>query len=196
MVSASPGTLDSPTPGGSLPQRPPGVREFLRGPRLVDRKAFAFVIVIFILVLVVFAAAYYAFVSTDKPPATAPVGFAPAYMVGLNGTFNVTSDSNASWSGTGFQVNLSINNVWAVAVPLASSGQNATLLIGPPSHKDAYHVRWVDRDRDGDVSVGDVFWITGDGVGLPSLSYVQFDLTWRSGGWTATEFFVTSSTII
>ncbi len=180
----------------AVPPRAKGIRGFLQGPRLADRRGFSFVIVIFVLVLVVFAAAYYAFVSTDKPAATAPVGFAPAYMVGLNGTFNVSSDSNASWGWTGFEVNLSINNLWAVAVPLAASGQNATLLIGPPSHKDAYHVRWMDRDGDGAVSVGDVFWITGNGVGLPALSYVQFDLTWRSGGWTATEFFVTSSTII
>ncbi len=181
---------------GTVPPRANGLRGFLRGPRLADRRGFGFVVVIFVLVLVVFAAAYYAFVTTSQPPANAPVRFDSAYMVRLNGTFNVSSDSNATWSGAGFDVNLSINNVWGVAVPLASSGQNATVLIGPPAHKDAYHVRWVDRDGDGSVSVGDVFWITGNGVGLPALSYVQFDLTWRSGGWTATEFFVTSSTII
>ncbi len=180
----------------SVPPRAKGLRGFLQGPRLADRRGFGFVLVIFVLVLVVFAAAFYAFVSTDKPATTAPVAFDAAYMVGLNGTFNVSSDSNATWTWTGFDVNLSINNVWAVAVPLASSGQNATLLIGPPTHKDVYHVRWVDRDGNGAVSVGDVFWITGDRAGLPALSYVQFDLGWRSGGWTATEFFVTSSSII
>ncbi len=196
MAAPGPGPSGPPAPAEPQPQRPPGLRGFLRGPRLVDHKGFGFVLVIFVLVLVVFAGAYYAFVSTDKPAATAPIAFDTAYMVARNGTFNVSSGSNASWRWTGFDVNLSINNVWAAAVPLASSGQNATLLIGPPMHKDAYHVRWMDRDADGAVSVGDVFWITGDGVGLPALSYVQFDLTWRSGGWTATEFFVTSSTII
>ncbi len=184
------------TPSTTPPQRAQGLRGFLRGPRLADRRGFGFVLVIFVLVLVVFGAAYYAFVTTSVPPASAPVQFEAAYMVGLNGTFNVSSDSNATWAWTGFDVNLSINNVGSVAVPLAPSGQNATLLVGPSSPKDAYHVRWIDRDGNGAVSPGDVFWITGDGVGLPALSYVQFQLTWRSAGWTATEYFVTSSTII
>lgn len=153
-------------------------------------------VVIFLLVLVVFGAAYYAFVTTYKPAANAPIRFDSAYMVRQNGTFNVSSDSNATWAWTGFDVNLSVNNVWGAAVSLAPSGQNATLLIGPPSHKDAYHVRWLDRDGDGAVGIGDAFWITGDGVGLPALSYVKFDLVWRASGWTATEYFVTSSTII
>ncbi len=193
---SAPPPKSPPAASAAVPPRAEGLRGFLRGPRLADRRGFGFVIVIFVLVLVVFAAAYYAFVTTSLPAANAPVRFDSAYMVGGNGTFNVSSDSNATWSSTGFEVNLSINNVWAVAAPLATSGKNTTLLIGPPTHKDAYQVRWMDRDGNGAVSVGDVFWITGAGVGLPSLSYVQFDLTWRSGGWTATEFFVTSSTII
>lgn len=151
---------------------------------------------IFVLVLVVFGAAYYAFVTTLTPAASAPVRFDPAYMVHQNGTFNVSSDSNTSWAWTGFEVNVSINNVWGVAVALGPSGQNATLLVGSSTHRDTYHVRWMDRDGDGAVSVGDTFWITGDGAGLPQLSYVHFSLTWRASGWTANEYFVTSSTII
>ena len=195
---AAPGaeSSGSPASGESPPQRPPGLRRFLRGPRLADRRGFGFVVVIFVLVLVVFGAAYYAFVTTLKPPASAPIRFDSAYMVLRNGTFNVSSDSNATWAWSGFEVNLSINNVWGAAVALAPNGENATLLVGPSSHRDPYHVRWVDRDGDGAVSVGDVFWITGDGVGLPALSYVQFSLTWRASSWTATEYFVTSSTIV
>ncbi len=196
MATPSSGSSDSSASGESPPQRPPGLRGFLRGPRLVDRRGFGFVVVIFLLVLVVFGATYYAFVTTLKPAASAPIGFDSAYMVLQNGTFNVSSDSNTSWAWTGFEVNLSINNVWGVAAALAPSGQNATLMIGPSAHQDTYHVRWLDRDSDGAVSVGDSFWITGDGIGLPRLSYVQFSLTWRASGWMANEYFVTSSTII
>ena len=184
------------SPATASPPRPAGLRAFLRGPRLADRKGFGFVVVIFLLVLVVLGVAYYAFVSTLRPVPVAPIRFDNAYMAHGNGTFNVSSDSNTSWNWTGFSVNVSINNVGGDAVPLAASGLNATLYIGTPTHKDAYHVVWIDRDRDGAVSTGDVFSITGAGVGLPPLSYVQFSLTWRVAGWTATEYFVTSSAIV
>ncbi len=151
---------------------------------------------IFVLVAVVFAVAFYGFVTTLKPLPPAPVQFAPAYMVDGNGTFNVTSVGNASWAWTGFMVNLTVNNFGAAAVPLASSGQNATFLIGSATHKDYYHVVWIDQDRDGKVSVGDKFWVTGDGTGLPGLSYVKVSLIWNRGAWTATEYFVTSSAIV
>jgi hypothetical protein len=180
------------------PVRPPpiGPRDFLRGPRLADRRGFGFVVLIFVLVVVVFGVAYYAFVTTLTPVPTGPVRFDTAYMVRLNGTFNVSADSGESWSWTGFSVNLSINNVGGNAVPLAASGRNASLVIGTAAHKDTYHVIWIDRDGDGAVSIGDVFWVTGNGIGLPALSYIQFSLTWRAGGWTATEYFVTSSAIV
>lgn len=162
----------------------------------MDHRGFWFVIVIFVGVLIVFGVAYYAFVTTLQPPATAPVGFAPAYMVGGNGTFNVSSDSNGTWGWTGFGVSLTINNFHAASVSLARSGENATLQVGSGTHTDLYHVVWLDRDHDGAVSVGDTFWITGVDVALPALSYVQFGLTWRAVGWTATEYFVTSSAIV
>lgn len=180
----------------SLPPRPAGVRGFLRGPRLADRRGFTFLIAIFVLVIAVFAVAFYGFETTLRPLPTAPIQFTPAYMVRGNGTFNVSSDANTSWPATGFSVNLSINNFGGVSVPLAVSGENATFLIGSASHRDVYHVIWFDRDHDGQVSVGDVFWVTGNGVRLPGLSYCQLGLTWKAGGWTATEYWVTSSAIV
>lgn len=186
----------APSPGPSLPARPPGLRGFLRGPRLVDRRGFGFVLVIFVLVAVVFAIAFYEFTVTLQPLPSAPVRFGPAYMVNQNGTFNVSSDSNGSWSWQNFTVNLTINNFGGAAVALAASGANATLLVGSPTHKDYYHVVWLDRDHDGRVSVGDSFWVMGSGVGLPALSYVKFSLVWNHGAWTAAEYFVTSSAIV
>lgn len=183
----------SPSP---MPEPPRGLRGFLRGPRLVDHKGLWFIVVIFVLVAVVFAIAFYEFTITLQPIPNAPVKFSAAYMVGGNGTFNVSDVSNASWPWQNFTVNLTVNNFGAVAVPMASSGANATLQIGPAAHKDFYHIVWLDRDHDGKVSVGDVFWITGDGVGLPSLSYVAFSLIWNDGAWTAPEYFVTSSAIV
>lgn len=183
-------------PAPSLPSRPSGWRGFLRGPRLFDRKGFGFVVAIFALVLVVFAVAFYGFVTTLQPLPSAPVQFAAAYMLGGNGTFNVTAVGNASWTWTGFTVNLTINNFGAAAVPLAASGHNATFYIGSPTQKNYYHVIWTDTDRDGRVSVGDVFWVKGDGVGLPGLSYVKVSLIWNRGTWTASEYFVTSSAIV
>jgi len=179
-----------------VPPRPKGVRGFLRGPRLVDRRGFGFLVAIFTLVLIVFGVAFYAFVTTLQPLPSAPVEFAAAYMVRGNGTFNVTSVGNGSWAWTRFTVNLSINNFGGIGVPLSPSGQNASLLIGSSSHKDLYHVVWMDRDHDGKVSVGDAFWVTGDGVPLPGLSYCKFSLTWQAGGWTAVEYWVTSSAIV
>ena len=192
----SPSAPSPVTPAAPEPPRPAGLRGFLRGPRLADRRGFGFVVIIFLLVVVVFGVAYFAFVTTLRPVPAAPIGFDTAYMVQGNGTFNVSSDSNGSWTWTGFDVNVSINNVGSAAVPLAASGHNASLFIGTSTHKDAYHVLWIDRNGDGAVSVGDVFWITGNGAALPALSYVHFSLTWRTGGWTATEYFVTSSAIV
>ena len=166
------------------------------GPRLVDHKGFWFIVTIFILVAAVFSVAFYEYSVTLQPLPSAPVHFSPANMVGGNGTFNVTSVSNASWPWQDFAVNLTINEFGSTAVALAASGQNATFLIGSSSHKDYYHVRWIDADHDGQVSVGDVFWITGSGAPLPALSYVQFNLMWQKGAWTAVEYFVTSSTIV
>jgi len=185
------------SPSGQIAPEPrKDLRGFLRGPRLVDRRGLLFVVAIFAMVIVVFVVAFYAFVTTLQPLPSAPVQFSAAYMLGGNGTFNVTSDGNASWPWSGFDVNLTINNFGDVAVPLAASGENATLLIGSSSHKDYYHIIWLDRDHDGKVSVGDAFWVTGDGLPLPALSYCHFSLTWRAGGWTAPEYFVTSETIV
>lgn len=193
----------SPPPSGAsapeptkIPPRPKGLRGFLMGPRLVDRKGFSFVVVIFVLVLVVFSVTFYEFTITLQPLANAPVQFAPAYMVGQNGTFNVTSVDNTSWPWQNFSVNLTINNFGAAAVPLAPSGQNATFLIGSSTTKSYFHVIWVDRDHDQSVSVRDVFWVTGDGTGLPGLSYVKVSLIWGHDAWHADEYFVTSSTIV
>jgi hypothetical protein len=196
MESRSTAPASGPRAESSLPPRPPGIRGFLRGPRLADRRGFAFLVTIFILVVAVFAVAFYGFITTLQPLPSAPIRFGRAYMVGGNGTFNVTSDSNTSWSWTGFSINLTINNFGGMAAPLAPSGQNASLLIGSTVHKDPYHVIWVDRDHDGRVSVGDVFWVTGDGVGLPALSYCKFSLTWDATGWTAAEYWVTSNAIV
>ncbi len=184
----------SPTP--ILPPRPKGIRGFLMGPRLVDHKGVWFVLVIFILVLVMFSVTFYAFTLTDRPLPSAPVQFSAAYMVDQNGTFNVSSVDNASWPWQNFTVNLTINNFGFYAQPLAPSGENATFLIGTATSHGTYDVVWIDRDHNGLVSVGDVFWVTGDGAGLPGLSYVAVSLTWTRGPWTAMEYFVTSSTIV
>ncbi len=161
----------------------------------MDRKGFWFILVIFLVVIVLFAVAFYEFTITLQPIPTAPVKFSAAYMVGGNGTFNVTDASNASWPWQNFTVNLTLNNFGAVAVPLAPSGENATLLIGS-AHKDYYHIVWLDRDHDDRVSVGDTFWVTGNNLPLPQLSYVEFILIWNHGSWSAPEYFVTSSAIV
>lgn len=184
------------TPAAPIPDRPPGLRGFLRGPRLVDRKGLWFIVVIFVLVAVVFAIAFYEFSITLQPIPTAPVQFSTAYIVNQNASFNVTTDGNGSWPWQNFTVNLTVNNFGTVAVPMAPSGENATLLIGSAAHKDYYRVSWQDRDHDGKVSTGDAFWITGNGIGLPQLSYVAFSLSWNRGAWTAMEYFVTSSAIV
>lgn len=195
-MADAPSAARGPSSTASLPARPKGLRGFLMGPRLVDHKGFWFIVVIFVLVAVVFAIAFYEFTITLQPLPSAPVRFSSAVMVRGNGTFNVTSVSNATWPWQNFTVNLTINNVGGVAVPLAPSGANATFLIGSPTHKDYYHVVWHDRDQDGKVSVGDSFWVTGDTVGLPPLSYVKFSLIWDRGTWAAVEFFTTSSAIV
>lgn len=191
-MSASP----EPDPHPPAFERPQGLRGFLRGPHLVDRRGFGFLVAIFVLVAFVFGVAFYAFLTTLQTPAPAPIQFSTAAMVGGNGTFNVTADSGGSWAWQNFTVNLTINNFGGMSVPLAPSGVNATLVIGSTTHKDPYHVVWIDRDHDGKVSVGDTFLVTGNGVPLPSLSYCKFSLAWSGGAWTATEYWVTSDTIV
>jgi len=66
------------TPTAPIPERPPGLKGFLRGPRLVDRKGLWFIVVIFVLVAVVFAIAFYEFSITLQPIPTAPVQFSTA----------------------------------------------------------------------------------------------------------------------
>ena len=166
------------------------------GPRLVDHKGFWFIVVIFVLVLVVFSLTLYEFTVTLQPLPRAPVQFNPAVMSGQNGTFNVSSVDYTAWPWQNFSVNLTINYFAAAAVPLAPSGHNATFYLGSSTTKNYYHVVWLDRDHDGRVSVGDTFWVTGDHVGLPALSYVTFSLIWGNGVWHADEYFVTSSTIV
>ncbi len=179
-----------------IPPRRKGIRGFLMGPQLVGHKGFWFVLVIFIVVIVLFSVTFYAFLLTDRALPSAPVQFDAAYMLDQNGTFNVTSVGNTSWPWQNFTVNLTINNFGFYAQPLARSGQNASFLIGTNTNKNFYHVVWMDRDHDGKVSVGDAFWVTGHGVGLPPLSYVAFSLIWDQGAWTAHEYFVTSSEIV
>lgn len=194
-MSAPPGGGTTTAPIG-LPPRPKGLRGFLMGPRLVDHKGFWFLVIIFVLILVVFSVTFYEFTITLRPLPTAPVTFSAGYMVDQNGTFNVTSVSNASWPYQNFTVNLTLNNFGFYAQPLAPSGENATFLIGTSTNKGTYHVIWNDRDHNGLVSVGDSFWVTGNGVGLPGLSYVKVTLIWNGGAWHADEYFVTSETIV
>ena len=193
-MSEPSGVPPGPMPG--IPPRPPGLRGFLMGPRLVNHKGFWFLLTIFILVAIVFSVAFYEFTVTLQPLPTAPVEFAPAYMVAGNGTFNVSSDGNASWAWQNFTVNLTINNFGAVAVPLAASGANASFLIGSTTTKAWYHVVWWDKDHNGRVSTGDAFTVTGDHAALPGLSYVKVTLTWMDGVWHQDEYFVTSETIV
>ncbi len=193
------GSAPGPTPASShiaVPPRPKGLRGFLQGPTLVDHKGFWFVLAIFLVVLLVFGIAFYEFAVTLRPIPSAPVQFSTAYMVDQNGTFNVTSVDNASWPWQNFTVNLTINNFGFYAQPLAPSGENASFLIGSSTKRATYNVVWLNRDHNGLVSVGDVFWVTGDGVGLPQLSYVAFTLIWHGGAWTSYEYFVTSSAIV
>ncbi len=150
------------------------------------------VIAVFVVVGIVFGATFYVFITQEKAPPPVPITFTVAYMIGGNGTFNVTSVSNGSYPWSGFSVNLTVNNFGATAVPLAASGQNATIVIGP----NVYHIVWLDRNRDGMVSVGDAFWVTGNRVPLPTLSYCKFSLAWNAGSWAAVEYWITSSSII
>ena len=178
------------------PPRPRGLRGFLTGPRLVDHKGAWFLVIIFVLILVVFSVTFYEFTVTLRPLPTAPVTFSAGYMLDHNGTFNVTSVSNTSWPFQNFTVNLTLNNFGFYAQPLAPSGENATFLIGTATNKGVYHVIWINHARNGLVGVGDVFWVTGDGVGLPGLSYIKVSLIWNGGLWHADEYFVTSETIV
>ncbi len=186
---SSPGSLPG-SPGG--PPRWRSFRDFLRGPRLVGHQGFGLVVAIFIIVGIVFGSTFYVFMTQEKAPPAVPITFTMAFMIDGNGTFNVTSVSNTSYPWTGFSVNLTMNNFGAAAVPLAASGEDAAIVIGP----NTYHITWLDRDGDGKVSVGDAFWVTGNHAQLPPLSYCKFSLIWNAGSWAAVEYWITSSSII
>ena len=136
-------------------------------------------------------------VNASAPSATLAV-VSDRAVAGRGDNLNLTVWLNGTGNGQ-FQrtwVNLTLNNVGFYAQPLAPSGQNATFLIGTPPNQGTYHLLWINRAHNGLVSVGDVFWVTGDGVGLPGLSYVKVSLIWDGGVWHADEYFVTSETIV
>lgn len=180
------------------PAPPPAgrVRRFLLGPKLVDRGGLAFLLGILVLVATSFGVAFYAWSTSHTFPPPAPVRFTNATMMSWNATFSVASIKGGPFPSTNFTVQFTFNNFASNVVPLAASGANATVVIGNGGSQTAYHIRWIDADRDHTVSVGDVFWITGDGKGLSPLSYCNFSLIWDRGVWTSQLYWTTSATIV
>lgn len=180
---------DHPSLEYTAPPRPRGLRGMFKPPTFLDRRTVTFLLVIFIIVGLVFSLVFYEFLVNTHAAPPVPVTFTQAYMVGWNGTFNVTGISGGPYPWTQLNVTLTVNDFIGPQVPLAPSGQNASLAIGP----DVYHVVWIDTDHTGMLSVGDVFWVTGDGVGLTPLTYIAFGLSGSGGAWTAHVYWETSS---
>ena len=177
-------------PPASIPRpRPKGLRGFLRGPEVRDRRTLAFLIAIFVVVGSVFAIVFVTWSLTHPARAPAPVTFTAATMVSWNATLAVTSVEGGPYPWQNFTVQFSFNNFNSPVVPLAPSGVNASVIIGTT----AYHLRWNDTDGNGAISVGDTFAITGVGAGLSPLSYCIFSLIWDGGNWTSMVYWVTSS---
>ncbi len=172
------------------------VRAFLLGPKLVDRGGLSFLLAILVLVAAAFGVAFYAWSTSHTSAPLAPVRFTNASMINLNATFSVASVMGGPFPWANFTVQFTFNNFPSTIVPLAPSGSNATVVIGNAASQTVYHVRWIDADHDGNVSAGDVFWITGDGRGLSSLSYCNFSLIWDRGVWTSQLYWTTSETIV
>lgn len=174
----------------SIPRpRPKGLKGFLRGPEVRDRRALAFLIAIFAVVGAVFATVFVTWSLTHPAPVPSPVTFSAATMTNWNATFAVASVAGGPYSWQNFTVTFSFNNFNSPVVPLAPSGVNASVIIGTTS----YHIRWNDTDGNGAISVGDTFAITGVGAGLAPLSYCIFSLIWDHGDWTSILYWVTSS---
>lgn len=183
----------APTPPDSRAKK---VRNFLLGPKLVDRGGLSFLLAVLVLIAAAFGVAFYVWTSSHTSPPLAPVRFTNATMVNLNATFSVASAMGGPFPWASFTVQFTFNNFPSNIVPLAPSGSNATVVIGNAASQTVYHVRWIDADHDGNVSVGDIFWITGDGKGLSPLSYGNFSLIWDRGAWTSQLYWTTSETIV
>ena len=176
----------NPPPGEAGSERLPRAIEPMGDPTR-DRRALRFVILIFAAVLFVVAAAFY--VASLVPPRSSPTDklvFSDAALVDGNASFLVENESGGPYPYGGFEARLVVNDFPSPSVALAPPGSIVRISIGP----NFYRIRWLDADGDGAPSVGDSFFVSGDGAVLPSISAYEFDLQWQAS-WTAKAFWTT-----
>ncbi len=186
-------------PSGEMPKKPEGYVRSVLGEigrtlthppniRSSDRRIFAFVLVVFVIVFSLLGVTFYLFTSQLQAPGPSRIGFSTPVMSAGNATFRVDRVDGGPYAASGFSINLTVNNFAASPMLLPSSNATASIPIG----NLVYRATWTDADRDGTVSVGDAFALTGSGVPLPSLSYFAFRLVWQDA-WSASVFWTTSS---
>lgn len=152
-----------------------------RGSRVQDPRGLWFVVAVCAVVVVGGIASYVVYSSHPIPTPTQYLIFSPAIIDARgNATFAVENVSNGPYVASGFRVALIVNGFSGHPVSLPPSGGTVRIPIGP----NAYLVGWEDADRDGSVSRGDSFSVSGDGTPLPSLSSYEIDFTWQNS-WTA-----------
>jgi hypothetical protein len=157
--------------------------------RRSDRRIFVFLIAVFVVVFSLLGVTFYLFANQVRPPPSSPIVFSNAVMSGGNATIRVEGVDGGPFPASGFALNLMVNNFAGSQVALPPNNETASIPIGA----FVYRITWMDTNHDGDVSVGDVFTVTGSGVRLPSLSYCAFQLIWEGGAWSAAVYWTTSS---
>ncbi|HLE54537.1 MAG TPA: hypothetical protein VI999_04775 [Thermoplasmata archaeon] len=186
-------------PSGGTSRKPPGYVRSVLGEigrtlthppniRSSDRRIFAFLVIVFVVVFTLLGVTFYLFASQLRAPEPSRIGFSTPVMSAGNATFRVDRVDGGPYAALGFSINLTVNNFAGPPIPLPSSNATASIPIG----NLVYRATWTDVDRDGTVSMGDAFALTGSGAPLPSLSYFAFRLVWQ-GDWSAAVFWTTSS---
>ncbi len=142
----------------------------------------------FLAIAAVVLASYvvYSLQGPRPPPPDNLVFSHPAVSEG-NASFDVQGTAGGPYAYDGFHVILRVNGFASEAIPLAPSDTVMPVVIGP----NHYRIIWSDSNADGAVDVGDLFFVTGDGAPLFSLSVYEFDLQWGSA-WTAKATWSTS----
>ncbi len=152
-----------------------------------DRRGSLFIFAVFAAVALVVTASFLAFSLLPTPaPPPGNLTFASPHLEHGNVSLAVLNTTGGPYPYTAFRLHLIVNDFSSPVIGLAPNATVMQLVVGP----NAYRITWNDSNRDGAVSVGDSFLVSGDGSPLPSLSSYEFDLQGQAA-WTAKAFWAT-----
>ena len=169
---------------GSVPRSPAPAEAIVR----TGRRGPWFLLAVFLAIAAVVLGSYTVYLlQAPRSPPPDNLTFSHPLVSEGNASFAVQRTAGGPYSYDSFFVTLKVNNFASNATPLAPSETVMPVVIGP----NRYRIVWSDSDVNDAVGVGDLFFVTGDGTPLYSLSVYELDLQWASE-WTAKATWSTS----